>query len=125
MKCVICGKAHAACKGTAPPPRYIVDFIKEGFMPNKNDFVSDKRLYLDADGNVVAADNPKRAKLLVAEGGVLSQEQAEKYGLARPFVEDEAAELSEFAPGGEEEEAPKKGSAKKVVSVPKKVAPKK
>jgi len=71
---------------------------------NKNDFVSDKRLYLDADDNVVDENNPKRAKLLVAEGASLPREEAEKYGLAKPLVEDETAELSEFAPGEEEGE---------------------
>lgn len=44
-------------------------------------WVSDKRLYLDADGNVVEATDPTKATLLVAEGGKLTEDQARQYGL--------------------------------------------
>jgi hypothetical protein len=48
---------------------------------NKNDYVSDRRLYLDKDGNVVEHNDVNKLTLLVAEGGSLSQEDARKYGL--------------------------------------------
>jgi hypothetical protein len=46
-----------------------------------NDFVSDRRLYLDSEGNVVEADDPNRARLLVGEGGTVPAADAERYGL--------------------------------------------
>jgi hypothetical protein len=46
-----------------------------------NDFVADRRLYLDADGNVVEADDPNRARLLVGAGGTVPAADAERYGL--------------------------------------------
>jgi hypothetical protein len=58
---------------------------------NKNDFVSDRRLYLDKDNNVVEANDPNKLTLLVAEGGSLSAEEAAKYGLG---VEEAATEES-------------------------------
>lgn len=48
---------------------------------NKNDFVSDRRLYLNKDKQVVGDDDPDKNELLVAEGGRLSAEDAAKYGL--------------------------------------------
>lgn len=65
---------------------------------NKNDFVSDRRLYLDKDHNVVEADDPNKLTLLVAEGGRLSQEDVEKYGLnteAEPEAENVSAASSD------------------------------
>lgn len=44
-------------------------------------FVSDERLYLDKDNNVVGGDDPSKASLLVAEGGVLPLATAKQYGL--------------------------------------------
>jgi hypothetical protein len=44
-------------------------------------YTADRRLYLDKGGNVVEADSPDRATLLVAEGGTLSTEDAARYGL--------------------------------------------
>lgn len=44
-------------------------------------YTSDRRLYTDAEGNVVEQDDPKRQRLLVAEGGTLTTEQAKKAGL--------------------------------------------
>lgn len=49
-------------------------------MPNDN-YTADRRLYLDKEGNLVEADDPKKNELLVAEGGTLSAEDAAKYGL--------------------------------------------
>lgn len=43
-------------------------------------YTSDKRLYLDADGNVVE-DEATAVSLLVGEGGTMSDEDAVKYGL--------------------------------------------
>lgn len=44
-------------------------------------FTSDKRLYLDAEGNVVEEGNAAAVSLLVGEGGQLDDETAKKYGL--------------------------------------------
>lgn len=56
-------------------------------------YIAKERLYLDADGNVVGADDPNRATLLVGKGGTLTAEQAAKYGLT-----GEKAPAAEAAP---------------------------
>ena len=43
---------------------------------------SDRRLYVDANDQVVEADDPTRAKLLVSKGGTIPMEEARRYGLA-------------------------------------------
>lgn len=72
-------------------------------------YIATERLYLDKDGKVVKADDPKRASLLVAEGGRLPIERAEELGLTN--LEREEAPVEEKA-----EAAPK---ATKAVSEPK------
>ena len=44
-------------------------------------YTSDERLYLNAKGEVVKEGDPKATSLLVGEGGQISAEDAEKYGL--------------------------------------------
>lgn len=44
-------------------------------------YVSDRRLYLDAAGNLVEANDPAKLTLLVAEGSTLTEAQARQYGL--------------------------------------------
>lgn len=44
-------------------------------------WTSDRRLYLDAAGNVVEAGDSKRASLLVAEGNTIPYEHAQRLGL--------------------------------------------
>lgn len=46
-------------------------------------FTSDRRLFLDADGNVVEEGDPRAATLLVGAGGQLSDEEARRYGLGQ------------------------------------------
>lgn len=46
-----------------------------------NLYTADRRLYLDKDGKVVEADDPTRTRLLVAAGGTMPLEDAERYGL--------------------------------------------
>jgi hypothetical protein len=61
-------------------------------MANK-DYIAKERLYLDKDGKVVKADDPKRLTLLVAEGGRLPAARADELGLkvgAKESPEDEA-----------------------------------
>jgi hypothetical protein len=55
-------------------------------MPHR----SDRRLYLDANGQVVEADDPNRASLLVSEGGELPMEDARRYGLLNEAAEKAA-----------------------------------
>lgn len=86
---------------------------------NKNDFVSEERLYLDKDGNVVGDKDPNKLTLLVSAGGTLPYDEALKYGLVKDegnggageeeVVEDEDEEAADE----EEEEAPKKKPAAK------------
>lgn len=45
-------------------------------------YVSDKRLYRTLDDRVVSEGDPDAAFLLVGEGGMLSDEDARKYGLS-------------------------------------------
>lgn len=51
--------------------------------PNKTDWVADRRLYLDKDGNVVEGKGSNRVSLLVAAGCTMPIEQARKYGLVK------------------------------------------
>lgn len=44
-------------------------------------WTSDRRLYLDADGNVVEANDPAKRTLLVSAGGKLTEERARELGL--------------------------------------------
>lgn len=44
-------------------------------------YVADKRLYLNADRTRAVEEGPEASFLLVAEGGSLPDEEAEKYGL--------------------------------------------
>lgn len=46
-----------------------------------NMWTSDRRLYLNAEGEAVEADDPTRIKLLVAAGGSIPLADAERYGL--------------------------------------------
>jgi hypothetical protein len=74
-------------------------------MASKNDFVSDKRVYADRDGNVVDAKDPNRARLVVAEGGSLSHEEALKYGLVKEGEGAEAPEPANDSEGAIDPEA--------------------
>ena len=47
----------------------------------ENVWTSDRRLYLDKDGNVVEQDDPNRVELLVGIGGTLLTERAQALGL--------------------------------------------
>ena len=63
----------------------------------KGDFISDKRVYADKDGNLVDAKDPARHTLVVAEGGSLSQDKARSYGL----LKDDSAPEAVSAPADE------------------------
>ena len=81
---------------------------------NKNDFVSNKRLYLDKDGKVVEADDPNRHSLLIRAGGSLPYEEAQKYGLIEGEVEEKQAEEAETEEAVEPEKTRKaKATSKK------------
>lgn len=57
-------------------------------------WTADRRLYLNAAGQAVEADDPGRASLLVAEGGQIELERAQQLGL----VEVTPAEVKAVAP---------------------------
>lgn len=54
-------------------------------------YTSDKRIYVDDADNIVNEDDPKAARLLVAEGGTLSEEEATRYGLTGSKEQQAAA----------------------------------
>jgi len=63
-----------------------------------NLWTADRRLYLNADGKAVEADDPTRQSLLVAQGGTIPLADAEKYGL----VTIVPAQIANIAPAPEE-----------------------
>lgn len=60
-------------------------------------WTSDKRLYLDSNGNVVAANHPDKLTLLVREGGQMPMAQAVALGLVANKEAKPEAEVSEEA----------------------------
>jgi hypothetical protein len=50
-------------------------------MANRNEWVADRRLYLDKDGKVVEEGDPTRATLLVGAGAPLAMDDAIRLGL--------------------------------------------
>lgn len=48
---------------------------------NRALWTSDRRLYLNANGQVVEADDPTRVSLLVRAGGTMLRSEAERLGL--------------------------------------------
>ncbi len=44
-------------------------------------YTADKRLCIDAEGKVVDCESEQAARLLVGQGGTLTDVEAEKYGL--------------------------------------------
>jgi len=59
-------------------------------MPHK----SDRRLYVDANDQVVEAKDPTRVKLLVGKGGEIPMEDARRYGLLQEAAENAAPEAA-------------------------------
>lgn len=58
--------------------------------PGKGVWTSDRRIYLDKDGNAVEAKDPARVSLLVAAGCTLPIETARRYGLVKDVVPEVA-----------------------------------
>lgn len=50
-------------------------------MAPKEVWISDRRLYLTADGQVVGASDPRKHRLLVPAGGALPLVEAQRLGL--------------------------------------------
>jgi hypothetical protein len=102
MVCPLCGANHAVCRGradnkyvpvgwgqygpeTGPPTgRYPRARLYEEIPMGM--YTATERLYLDADGKVVKADDPARRSLLINTGQTMPEEQARELGL----IEDEA-----------------------------------
>lgn len=61
-------------------------------MANRNQWTADRRLYLDKDGHVVEANDPARARLLVAAGNTISLDEAERLGLTEAKARQGPAE---------------------------------
>lgn len=123
MRCPICGAGGCACG--ARPTRFIPVGLVGSGQPNpeyteteamaivttprggsrEGEYTSNERLYLDADGKVVKADDPNRVSLLVAEGGVLDAATAKQYNLGQPAPAP--------APAAAEEPKPKAAKSEK------------
>lgn len=67
----------------------------ERLAQGESEFVADRNIYLDADGNVVEEDNPAQVRQLVGIGGSLSPADVEKYGLGKKKKKVEAPEAEE------------------------------
>lgn len=85
MHCIICGTGDCKCGGPAklsgtPIGAEVKSMITSGA------WVANRRIFLDADGNAVEANNPKRVELLVAEGASIPMARAIALGLAGPSV---------------------------------------
>ena len=63
-----------------------------------NLWTSDRRIYLNAEGKAVEADDPTKQSLLVAQGGTIPLADAEKYGL----VTVTPAQVTTVAPASSE-----------------------
>lgn len=46
-------------------------------------YTADRRICVDAAGNVVDCESDQAARLLVGQGGTLTDAEAEKYGLTK------------------------------------------
>jgi hypothetical protein len=99
MPCPIC----AGCEGAYPGPARVGITLEDDPMP----FTSDKRLWLDQDGKVTD-EPPSSGRLLVNEGGELSDEDAKLYGLTKKDLRAAVAE----------DEEPAKPDAKQVAAPP-------
>lgn len=74
-----------------------------------NLWTADRRLYLNAEGKVVEADDPTRQSLLVAQGGTIPLADAERLGI----VTVTPAQITTVAPaGGEKAKAAPANKAK-------------
>ncbi len=62
----------------------------QSFGPSKDVWIADRRIYLNALGEVVEAGDPSKLTLLVAQGCGLPMSEAVRLGLARP-IETKAA----------------------------------
>jgi hypothetical protein len=69
-------------------------------------WTSPERVYLDAEGKAVGAKDPRRAQLLVCEGGRIPLDQAQALGLV-PIVEEVAEEVAEVVEKAEKPAADK------------------
>lgn len=69
---------------------------------SSNMWTADRRLYLDKDGKVVEANDPTRVRLLIAAGGNMTLEDAERYGLiATPATKAKPAPANKAKQPGE------------------------
>lgn len=68
--------------------------------PEGGEYVSDVRICITDDGEIVACDDPRAARLLVGEGSTIPAPEAAKYGL---IVEAAEAPAHPDDAGGDEE----------------------
>lgn len=88
LTCPVCGKAHADC-GADMIFRNPVTLQRETHMA-ANLWTAPERLYLDASGKAVKANDPNRVSLLVASGATLPIARARELGLVSPDAETAA-----------------------------------
>lgn len=68
--------------------------------PENGEYVSDMRICITEDGEIVACDDPRAARLLVGEGSTIPAPDAARYGL---IVEVAEAPAEPDDAGGDEE----------------------
>lgn len=104
--CAICGAESCKCGGPAklkyaPVGENIkmVTSIQKRNGAGASAFISDRRLYLDENGNAVEANDPARSTLLVGKGGAMPMARARELGIvgigdAAPSDETEAKAIT-------------------------------
>jgi len=92
MKCLICGAAHASCKGKAGEPMAIVDLpVPEPTDKSPREVTAEVDVFVDKTGSVVDAKDPAKLTKVISVGDRVSREKAARYGLLKPKEEPKAA----------------------------------
>jgi hypothetical protein len=79
--CPICGSDKTSRTACGGPTTMLGSAIVHMTQPGGGYWTSDRRLYLDSQGKVVEASDPKRRSLLVSAGGRLPMARAQQLGL--------------------------------------------
>lgn len=53
-------------------------------MPSQGEFIADRTIYIDAEGKVVDAKDPKKLTKIANAGTRVSEADVQKYGLRKP-----------------------------------------
>lgn len=118
VRCPLCGAVGYVCSHPAPlkgPPVGSV-YVVEGEMA-KDDYVAEKRMYVNADGAVVGDDDPEKLTLIAGGPGArIPYARAVELGLVEAPQEaapEEDAEPEGKAQGGPPQNKARSGAASK------------